>query len=40
MSELTYSNALKLGTKEYRACIQRGEYPYLPVLDDILPSYK
>ncbi len=39
MGEPTYANALKLGTKEYRACIQRGEYPYLPVLDDILPGY-
>ncbi len=33
-----YSDALKLGQKEYRACVTRGRYPYLPVLDEILPS--
>ncbi|MGM9537221.1 MAG: BMP family ABC transporter substrate-binding protein [Candidatus Onthomonas sp.] len=31
-----YPSALRAGTKEYRACLTRGEYPYLPVLDDIL----
>lgn len=39
MSNSTYySNALRAGTREYRACLVRGEYPYLPVLDDILSS--
>lgn len=36
MTELHYPTALKAGQKEYRRRIQRGEYPYLPVLDDIL----
>ena len=31
-----YSSAQRAGVKEYRACLSRGEYPYLPVLDDIL----
>ena len=31
-----YSSAQRAGSKEYRACLARGEYPYLPVLDDIL----
>lgn len=33
-----YSDALKLGQKEFRACMGRGEHPYLPVLDDFLPA--
>ena len=33
-----YTDALKLGQKEYRACLARGESPYLPVLDEILSS--
>ena len=36
MPELHYKEALKLGQKEYRACISAGEEPYLPVLDDIV----
>ena len=36
MSLQDYSKALKLGEKEYRAAVAKGEYPYLPVLDDIL----
>ena len=36
MPELYYKEALKQGKKEYRACISKGEYPYLPVLDEIL----
>lgn len=31
-----YIEALKAGKKEYKARILRGEFPYLPVLDDIL----
>ena len=31
-----YREALKLGQKEYRACLSRGETPYLPVLEEIL----
>ena len=37
MPELHYREALKLGQKEYRACVSQGEYPYLPALDDIVP---
>ena len=36
MGEIEYSEALKLGKKEYRSRISRGEFPYLPVLDEIL----
>ncbi|MDE6712870.1 MAG: BMP family ABC transporter substrate-binding protein [Lachnospiraceae bacterium] len=36
MSIVEYNKALKLGEKEYRSCIAKGQYPYLPVLDDIL----
>lgn len=36
MSYEDYSNAQKIGQKEYRKCIQDGEYPYLPILDEIL----
>jgi basic membrane lipoprotein Med (substrate-binding protein (PBP1-ABC) superfamily) len=31
-----YKEALKLGQKEYRACISKGVYPYLPVMDDFI----
>ncbi len=31
-----YREALKLGQKEYRACLSRGEEPYLPVLEELL----
>lgn len=31
-----YLEALKAGKKEYKAKISKGEFPYLPVLDDIL----
>ena len=34
--ETEYSEALKLGKKEYRARIAKGKFPYLPVLDEIL----
>ena len=32
MGETEYSEALKLGKKEYRARIAKGQFPYLPVL--------
>ena len=32
-----YKKALSLGQKEYRSCVARGEYPYLSVLDELLP---
>lgn len=31
-----YSQALKLGEKAYRNAVAKGEYPYLPALDEIL----
>jgi len=31
-----YRNALRAGQKAYRACVARGQSPYLAVLDDIL----
>ncbi len=36
MSYEEYTNALKAGQKEYRARLQKGNYPYLPALDEIL----
>lgn len=36
MSSYDYMDALKMGKKEYRSAIGVGEYPYLPVLDEIL----
>ncbi len=37
MSEVnTYKEALKLGQKEYRACVAKGLSPCLPVLDDFI----
>ncbi len=39
MAELYYKDAQKLGQREYRACVARGQSPCLPVLDDfILPE--
>ena len=32
-----YKKALSLGQREYRSCVARGEYPYLSVLDELLP---
>lgn len=32
-----YRKALSMGQKEYRSCVARGEYPYLSVLDELLP---
>lgn len=36
MSYEDYRSALRLGQKEYRACVSQGKYPYLQVLDDLL----
>lgn len=33
-----YIKAKKAGEKEYKARVARGEYPFLPALDDILPD--
>lgn len=34
--DVYYDDAVKLGNREYRSRISRGEFPYLPVLDQIL----
>lgn len=34
-----YQQALKSAHKEQRQCVQRGTYPYLQILDEILPAY-
>ena len=31
-----YKSALRAGQRAYRACVARGQSPYLAVLDDIL----
>lgn len=36
MALYDYAGALRLGRKQYQASVVKGEYPYLPVLDDIL----
>lgn len=36
MAVQDYLEAMKMGRKEYRNCINKGQYPYLPVLDEIL----
>lgn len=36
MPEEYYREALKAGQREYRECVARGEYPYLPVLEDFV----
>lgn len=40
MSCHDYRNALRLGQREYRACVSRGEYPYLQTLDELLAHEK
>lgn len=35
-----YNKAYRMAQKEFRACVFRGEYPYLQVLDDILQNYE
>lgn len=36
MATVDYAKAYKLGEKEYRTCLSKGIYPYLPVLEDII----
>lgn len=36
MSVSDYMSALKMGKKEYHACVNKGRYPYLPVLESII----
>lgn len=38
MALYDYVAALKLGRKAYQTAVSKGEYPYLPVLDDILAN--
>lgn len=38
MPNYYYSDALKRGQREFRACVGRGEHPYLPVLDDFVSA--
>ena len=38
MPVLYYKDALKQGQKEFRACTARGQYPYLPALDEFVPT--
>ena len=40
MAVYYYKDAQKQGQKEFRACIAKGLYPYLPALDEILPPEK
>ena len=35
MSVQDYLSAVKIGKKEYHACVNKGTYPYLPVLEDM-----
>ena len=36
MSVQDYQSALKIGKKEYHACVYKGKYPYLPVLENLV----
>ena len=36
MAATEYATALKQGRRSYRTAVTKGEYPYLPVLDDII----
>ncbi len=36
MSVQDYMSAVKLGKREYNACVNKGTYPYLPVLENIV----
>lgn len=36
MSVQDYMSAQKLGKKEYNACVNKGKYPYLPVLENLI----
>ena len=39
MSVQDYMSALKLGKKEYHACVNKGKYPYLPVMENMMEEY-
>lgn len=34
-----YQQALRAGKRKHRQCVQNGTYPFLQVLDEILPDY-
>ena len=36
MSVQDYQSASKIGKKEYHACVYKGKYPYLPVLENLV----
>lgn len=36
MSDTYYRDAQKLGQREFRHCIARGQHPYLPLMDDFI----
>ncbi|MBQ8261947.1 MAG: BMP family ABC transporter substrate-binding protein [Lachnospiraceae bacterium] len=36
MAQVDYNKAARLGEKEYHICVASGQYPYLPVLDELL----
>ena len=36
MGDVEYQEALKMGKREYRSRVSHGQFPYLPVLDEIL----
>lgn len=38
MSVQDYMSALKSGKRQYHACVNKGTYPYLPVLENIVPD--
>ena len=35
-----YQKALRAGTRNHRQCVHSGTYPFLQILDEILPAYK
>ena len=37
--ENAYARARKLGNKAYHAALSRGENPYLPALDELVPDH-
>ncbi len=38
MAEQYYHEALRLGQREFRACQSKGDAPYLPALDELIPG--
>ena len=36
MSVQDYMSASKIGKRAYHACVNKGRYPYLPVLENIV----